>query len=885
MDREHTGVRVFFSYSHDDKVYRDRIHKHLGVLEHQNFIECWWDGEIEPGAAWHEEIVARLNSADLIVILVSASFLASEFCHIEEMNRALVRHDCGEARIIPVLVRSCLWDSSPLRKLQFLPDGRRPLAELGKQKLDRALTDIARNIAEAVTSFKAKVLSNSCYQQLTLGAPPEDTKKSTARWRIKIETVLDDYQQVEALLRRVNEVGSDSHVQFEQVTYSSSVVTFRSAPSCWQQIDQYHSEGQISQLVGHYVSDAAALGSRQGIVLHTGAGEEGIEGSVISVDLKECRIAVSKRLPDVEDFGSFPTLLREFDCADMVIFDTDAADAAIVDRFVGYVRSSRYSRNRSVPWYCIVGFGNDDRDQIFLVLHADGRVRELQGTASGGLIAGSVEEFLAAFLSGSASRGRPGDGEAGGPMAASGGRSASSEGFAHASDEDLESLDIPEMSARPARAGRRLREPAAPRSGSPPPIGNATAGAPHPAVNSSPAAMALQGILAELGVPGRIVDVVHGPVVTRYLMDPEPNTVRSQVIRLADEIGRILKASPVRVSAPSDREPVSIEVPNESREVKSFVAISSAKGYGPEFDKLPLILGRDISGQLMAVDLADCPQLLIAGTDPAETTMVTHAAILSLVSRLAADRLRLILIDPLKTGLEVYGRIPHLLTPVLTDQKTSSAAIRWIEHQVRYRAEIVSQLGMRNIESYNTYLSVTKVEGPHVTRKVQTGFDRSTGFPVYDEQIIGPSSPLPLIVVILCEPSGLMNIAHSSMVDMTHAIAQDGRATGIHLVMSTRRPSIDANTGMVKTYFKNRICLRMASGLDSYTMLGEPSAEKLLGQGDMLFKNSSGAITRVHGPVVSEEEIAQTVRRLREQGEPAYLGEVIREIYDGFGNA
>ncbi|MBI3515873.1 MAG: DNA translocase FtsK 4TM domain-containing protein [Proteobacteria bacterium] len=392
----------------------------------------------------------------------------------------------------------------------------------------------------------------------------------------------------------------------------------------------------------------------------------------------------------------------------------------------------------------------------------------------------------------------------------------------------------------------------------------------------------LESVLQDFGVRGEIVKVRPGPVVTLYELEPAPGTKSSRVIGLADDIARSMSAIAVRIAVVPGRSVIGIELPNAKRETIYLRDILTAEAYEQTAAKLALILGKDIGGTPTVVDLARMPHLLIAGTTGSGKSVGINTMIMSLVYRLPPERCRFIMIDPKMLELSVYDGIPHLLAPVVTDPKKAVVALKWAvkEMETRYRA--MSKLGVRNLEGYNARVEEITKNGEQTTRKVQTGFDETTGEPIFEEQPLDLQS-FPYIVVIVDEMADLMLVAGKDIEAAIQRLAQMARAAGIHLIMATQRPSVDVITGTIKANFPTRVSFQVTSKIDSRTILGEAGAEQLLGQGDMLYMAGGGRITRVHGPFVSDTEVEQVVKFLKSQGQPAYLDAVTEDEDGGDG--
>ncbi len=387
----------------------------------------------------------------------------------------------------------------------------------------------------------------------------------------------------------------------------------------------------------------------------------------------------------------------------------------------------------------------------------------------------------------------------------------------------------------------------------------------------------LEQVLADFGVRGAIVDARPGPVVTRFELEPAPGTRAQRVISLADDIARSLSATSVRIATVPGRTVIGIEVPNPRRQLVSLRELLESAVWRDSRAPLPLALGKDIAGEPVVTDLARMPHLLIAGTTGSGKSVAINAMILSLLYRHPPARCRLILIDPKVIELSVYEDIPHLLAPVVTEPAKAVVALKWLVRQMDERYRLMSHLGVRDIFAFNRRIQQARARGERLTRRVRTGFDPATGAPVVEEQPL-PMDPLPLIVVVVDEMADLMLTAGKEVEAAIQRLSQKARAAGIHLILATQRPSVDVITGVIKANLPSRISFRVSSKIDSRTILGEPGAEQLLGQGDMLFLTTGAQRpVRIHGPLVTEEEVERVVDHLRAQGEPDYLEEVTTE--------
>jgi S-DNA-T family DNA segregation ATPase FtsK/SpoIIIE len=384
----------------------------------------------------------------------------------------------------------------------------------------------------------------------------------------------------------------------------------------------------------------------------------------------------------------------------------------------------------------------------------------------------------------------------------------------------------------------------------------------------------LESVLDDYGVKGEITSVRPGPVVTMYELEPAPGLKASRVIGLADDIARSMSALSARVSTVPGRSVIGIELPNAHREKVVLREILSARDFGDSNQRLPLALGKDIAGDPVVANLAKMPHLLIAGTTGSGKSVAINTMILSLLYKLTPEECRLIMIDPKMLELSVYDGIPHLLSPVVTDPKKAVAALKWVVGEMEERYRKMSKMGVRNIEGYNGRVKEALAKGELFKRTVQTGFDEDTGDPVFETEEITPVA-LPYIVVIVDEMADLMMVAGKEIEACIQRLAQMARASGIHLIMATQRPSVDVITGTIKANFPTRISFQVTSKIDSRTILGEQGAEQLLGQGDMLYMAGGSRITRVHGPFVSDEEVEEVVTHLKSFGPPEYMSGVL----------
>ena len=386
----------------------------------------------------------------------------------------------------------------------------------------------------------------------------------------------------------------------------------------------------------------------------------------------------------------------------------------------------------------------------------------------------------------------------------------------------------------------------------------------------------LETVLDDYGVRGHIVNIRRGPVVTLYELEPAAGTKTSRVIGLADDIARSMSARSVRIAVVPERNAIGIELPNRERETVFLRELLSTADYERTSSTLPLALGKDIGGSPVLVDLARMPHLLIAGTTGSGKSVAINTMVLSLLYRMSPEQCRMIMIDPKMLELSVYDGIPHLLTPVVTDPGKAILALKWAVREMENRYRAMASLGVRNIANYNQRLNEASARGEELKRTVQTGYDEDSGEPVFEEQQLD-LKPMPFIVVVVDEMADLMMVAGKEIEAAVQRLAQMARASGIHIMLATQRPSVDVITGTIKANFPTRVSFQVTAKVDSRTILGEQGAEQLLGMGDLLYMANGGRITRVHGPFVSDDEVEAVVKFLKRQGRPDYLHSVTEE--------
>ena len=379
----------------------------------------------------------------------------------------------------------------------------------------------------------------------------------------------------------------------------------------------------------------------------------------------------------------------------------------------------------------------------------------------------------------------------------------------------------------------------------------------------------LESVLSDYGVKGEVTRVRPGPVVTLYEFEPAAGIKSSRVIGLSDDVARSMSAISARISVITGTSALGIELPNAQRETVYMRELCEDAAYEETEAKLPMILGKDISGEPVIADLAKMPHVLVAGTTGSGKSVAINTMIMSLIYHHTPEQCKFIMIDPKMLELSVYDNIPHLLAPVVTEPGKAVVALKWAVKEMEQRYRLMSALGVRNIDNYNKRLEEAKKKGEELTRSVQTGFDAETGKPIMEKQPLDMTA-LPFIVVIVDEMADLMLVAGKEIEGSIQRLAQMARAAGIHIIMATQRPSVDVITGVIKANFPTRISFQVTSKIDSRTILGEQGAEQLLGQGDMLYMAGGGRITRVHGPFLSDKEVETIVAYLKTQGEPQY---------------
>ncbi|VVC76151.1 DNA translocase FtsK [Aquicella siphonis] len=377
--------------------------------------------------------------------------------------------------------------------------------------------------------------------------------------------------------------------------------------------------------------------------------------------------------------------------------------------------------------------------------------------------------------------------------------------------------------------------------------------------------------LSDFGVEAKVVAVLPGPVITRFELDLAPGIKVSKITGLAKDIARSLSAVSVRVvEVIPGKSVIGLEIPNENRELVTLRDIIESQRYAQSRSPVSLVLGKDISGNPVVVDLTKMPHLLVAGTTGSGKSVSLNAMLLSMLFKSTPEQLRFIMIDPKMLELSVYDGIPHLLTPVITDMKDAANALRWCVAEMDKRYRLMASLGVRNIAGYNQKVSDAIKQGQPIPLPGTLVTDSESA----KEQL----EPLPLIVVVVDELADMMMVVGKKVEDLIARIAQKARAAGIHLIIATQRPSVDVITGLIKANIPTRVAFQVSSRIDSRTILDQQGAEQLLGHGDMLYlPPGAGVPIRVHGAYVADEEVHRVVAAWRSCGEPEYLYEVTDE--------
>ncbi|MFZ1642412.1 MAG: DNA translocase FtsK, partial [Candidatus Contendobacter sp.] len=391
-------------------------------------------------------------------------------------------------------------------------------------------------------------------------------------------------------------------------------------------------------------------------------------------------------------------------------------------------------------------------------------------------------------------------------------------------------------------------------------------------------------LLRHFGIVVKVVAVEPGPVITRFEVEPAPGVKVSQISNLAKDLARGLSVISVRVvEIIPGKSVIGLEIPNQHREIVYLREVLESPVYDQAASPLTLALGKDIGGNPVVANLAKMPHLLVAGTTGSGKSVAINAMLLSLLYKAAPHEVRLILVDPKMLELSMYEDIPHLLTPVVTDMKEAANALRWCVVEMDRRYRLMAALKVRNIAGFNRRLADAQAAGEGITdpfwKPGEGGFSGETPL----------LQPLPFIVVVIDELADMMMIVGKKVEELIARLAQKARASGIHLILATQRPSVDVITGLIKANIPTRIAFQVSSRVDSRTILDQMGAEQLLGHGDMLYlPPGTGLPQRVHGAFVDDHEVPRVVDYLRQTGAPDYIDDVLaepREEADGVEDA
>lgn len=399
----------------------------------------------------------------------------------------------------------------------------------------------------------------------------------------------------------------------------------------------------------------------------------------------------------------------------------------------------------------------------------------------------------------------------------------------------------------------------------------------------------LERKLADFGVEGKVVQVLPGPVITLYEFEPAPGIKVSRILSLSDDLALAMRALSLRILAPVPGKPVvGIEIPNTRKEVVSFKEVITSKGFAKADSKLMMVIGKDSIGEPMVQDLATIPHLLMAGSTGSGKSVGLNAMISSILLNATPDEVKMIMIDPKMLELSIFDGIPHLISPVVTNPKKAAAALAWAVQEMENRYKLMAELGVRNITGFN--LRMDKLRNEYEEELEQWEKDHAKGIKPHemdpdelmdeeDDKPIEPQAKLPYIVIVIDELADLMMVASKGVEEALTRLAQMARASGIHLIVATQRPSVDVLTGIIKANFPSRISYKVTSRVDSRTILDSMGAEKLLGRGDMLFMPpGTHRLLRIHGAMVSDDEIERIIKFIKEQKKPDYIEEMFSSV-------
>jgi len=391
----------------------------------------------------------------------------------------------------------------------------------------------------------------------------------------------------------------------------------------------------------------------------------------------------------------------------------------------------------------------------------------------------------------------------------------------------------------------------------------------------------LERKLSDFGVEGKVIQVLPGPVITLYEFEPAPGIKVSRILALSDDLALAMRALSLRILAPVPGKPVvGIEIPNIRKEVVSFKEIITSKEFVESDSKLMMVIGKDNIGEPVVQDLATIPHLLMAGSTGAGKSVGLNAMICSILLNATPDEVKMIMIDPKMLELSIFDGIPHLIAPVVTNPKKAAAALSWAVDEMENRYKLMSKVGVRNITGFNVKMDTEREEYEMKLKQWEHDNKNSVKSDEIEseEESDKPTEPpekLPYILIVIDELADLMMVASKGVEEALTRLAQMARASGIHLIVATQRPSVDVLTGIIKANFPSRISYKVTSRVDSRTILDSMGAEKLLGKGDMLFMPpGTHRLLRIHGAMVSDEEIQKIISFIKEQKKPTYKDQI-----------
>ena len=405
----------------------------------------------------------------------------------------------------------------------------------------------------------------------------------------------------------------------------------------------------------------------------------------------------------------------------------------------------------------------------------------------------------------------------------------------------------------------------------------------------------LERKLADFGVEGKVVQVLPGPVITLFEFEPAPGIKVSRILSLNDDLALAMRALSLRILAPVPGKPVvGIEIPNIKKEVVSFKEVITCKEFVESKSKLMMVIGKDNIGEPIVQDLATIPHLLMAGSTGSGKSVGLNAMICSILLNASPDEVKMIMVDPKMLELSIFDGIPHLIAPVVTNPKKAAAALAWAVQEMENRYKLMAKIGVRNISGFNVKVEKEREEYEKKLKRWEQDNKKSVKphemeseeLENEDDKPVEPPEKLPYILIVIDELADLMMVASKGVEEALTRLAQMARASGIHLIVATQRPSVDVLTGIIKANFPSRISYKVTSRVDSRTILDAMGAEKLLGKGDMLFMPpGTHRLLRIHGAMVSDEEIESIINFIKEQKKPTYKEEIFEIATTDKGNS